>query len=381
MTRVAQIFLLAGMLMVMPVAVQALKPAGADPGSHPPRIIRTCCMFGSRVGVVGIPFLKLSAITSTEKMGQHRFLGGASESNGVVYTLHGGFIDMGHLRDNADWTAWIYTLLETHREDTLIERVLGYEGGEKRLSIHLPADVSDEDMLLLAGRIAYDLAVWHEIATWYGVSSVPLVSEQYSSFSVEDTYSNLQGVLLGMEAIRSPLPYEEAMTALVAARLQKLGAVEDEQSTIAAMERVRDIWWTRLRRYPSAKVVMLRNVHPYAAVYPILVDQPAEIPHSFLPLLLPPVNTQGDTLTQFYTFSIRANHKFPLKRLFPGDKDPLVTQHDFPLFLADINTEYATGFLVPRKLKPYNGEKVTDGSNSRKNQRKENKQKHEDYKG
>ncbi len=328
-----------------------LKPESVDLDSHPPRIIRTCCMFGFRVGVFGIPFLRLSAITSMEKMGQHHFLGGSSENNGVVYTRRGGFIDMGHLRDNADWTAWLYSLLEANRGDTLIERDLGYEGGEKRLRIFLPTEISDRDLLLLAGRIAYDLAVWHEIATWYGVSSVPLVSEQYSSFSVEDTYSNLQGILLGMEAIRHDLPYNEAMTRLVAKRLGELEAVDSKEETVAAMERVRDVWWTRIKRYPSSKVVMLRNVHPYEPVYPLLVEPAKESPVANPPLLLPAVTLAGDSLSHYYTLSVCVNHKFPLKRLFPGNSDTQVTQHDFPRFLWDIHAEYATGFLVPRKLK------------------------------
>lgn len=367
--------------VLLPLASYGLKPAGADPGAHPPRIIRTCCMFGTRVGVFGIPFLKLSAVTSLDKMGSHRFLGGSSENNGVVYTRKGGFIDMGHLRDNADWAAWLYALLLVHRDDSLMEVELGYEGGEKRLQVVLPREAGDEDLLLLAGRMAYDLAVWHEIATWYGVSSVPLVSEQYSSFSVEDTYSNLLGILLGMEAIRSELPYEEAMTALVAAKLQDLGGVLTTEETVAAMESVRDIWWTRVKRYPSAKVVMLRNVQPYHPVFPILTgyDQPA--PESLPPLLLPTLTTQGDTLTGYYTLSVSVNRKFPVRRLFPGRTITQVTQKDFPLFIADINAEYATGFLVPRRLRQLGVENATAGHRDKKHQRQPKIPHHENPKG
>lgn len=65
--------------------------------------------------------------------------------------------------------------------------------------INIPAGMSGEEVLSLSGRIAYDLSVWHEIATWYGVSSVPLVSEQFSSFSPEDVYSNLLGLCLELK--------------------------------------------------------------------------------------------------------------------------------------------------------------------------------------
>ncbi len=367
------------LLFILLSGLQAfpLKPEKVNLLAHPPRIIRTCCMFGTRVGVFGIPFLRLSAITSMEKMGQHLFLGGSSENNGVVYTRRGGFIDMGHLRDNADWAAWLYSLLEGNRGDTLIERSLGNEGGEKRLRVVLPPDASDEDLVLLAGRIAYDLGVWHEIATWYGVSSMPLVSEQFSSFSVEDTYSNLQGVLLGMEAIRSDLPYDEAMTTLVAARLRELEVVASEEETVAAMEKVRDVWWTRAKRYPSSKVVMLRNTHPYEPVYPFLIDYRQESPEPNPPLIVPAVNTVCDSLSLFYTFSVRINYKFPVKRLFPVEANNRVTQHDFPRFLQDINAEYATGFLVPRKLRVLSEENGPDKTREKKKERKERKQKKE----
>ncbi|MDP3432015.1 MAG: DUF4056 domain-containing protein [Bacteroidota bacterium] len=50
--------------------------------------------------------------------------------------------------------------------------------------------LTDNDLVNLAGKIAYDLSVWHEIATWFGASTIPFVPERYSSFSVEDVYSN-----------------------------------------------------------------------------------------------------------------------------------------------------------------------------------------------
>lgn len=331
-----------------------LKPEEVNLRSHPPRIIRTCCMFGSRVGVVMVPFLKLSDITSPVKLGTHSFLGGSQEKNGVIYTRRGGFIDMGHLRDQADWTAYFYALLTEEQGRGPHIRQLGYEGGGKSLMINIPAGMSGEEVLSLSGRIAYDLSVWHEIATWYGVSSVPLVSEQFSSFSPEDVYSNLLGVMLGIEAIKSDLPYHKAMTLLIREKLKELEAVSSEEETAAAMEAVRDIWWTRLRRYPSSKFVMLRYAFPYEPVCPFLIPSADAAPLIYEPVCLPPVNALSCGEGTLYELAIRLNHKFPLRMLFPGRGERRITHRDFDILIAHIRREYETGFLIPGKIRKGN---------------------------
>ncbi|MFT4734113.1 MAG: hypothetical protein ACI9K1_001068, partial [Arcticibacterium sp.] len=45
----------------------------------PPKIIRTCCSFGSDVKVTGIPFLKVSDISSINSLGKHVYLGNPEE--------------------------------------------------------------------------------------------------------------------------------------------------------------------------------------------------------------------------------------------------------------------------------------------------------------
>jgi len=177
--------------------------------SPPPRIIRTCCSFGAEVKLMGVPGLKITEVIGVDALGNHKFLGDKKkrEGNGIIYTRNGGFIDMGHLRDQADWTAYLYNLIIKNKGKQ-IDRGLGHEGGLKTLKIDVPINISEADARQLAGKIAYDLSVWHEIATWYGASSIPFVPERFSSFSVEDAYSNLLGVTLGIRAIESELPYE-----------------------------------------------------------------------------------------------------------------------------------------------------------------------------
>ena len=308
-----------------------------DLESPPPRIIRTCCSFGSDMKLMVFPAIKITDITSIEKLGTHHYLGAPEEGNGIIYTQKGGFIDIGHLRDIADWTAFLYTKIMTTREDGFFELKLGHEGGLKTLSLDIPTDLNSFDAATLAGRIAYDLSVWHEIATWFGASTVPLMPERYSSFSIEDAYSNLLGARLGIEALKSDLPYEVAMTKLIAQTLENFNAVSTEEQTYAAMEAVRDIWWTRDKKLPSRKVLLHRQLTVYPVVTPLLISPSDD---GFVTALeVPNQMSNGHPLSDFYTLNFKLNLKFPHRKIFPERKTRDITQEDFQTLLDYIQQD------------------------------------------
>jgi hypothetical protein len=225
------------------ITLQAKAPVFSlnQPDPKPHRIIRTCCSFGTEMQLFAIPGVKLTETTSIEKIGPHHYLGDASEENGIIYSRRGGFIDMAHLRDQSDWTAYLYTKILENKNKGSLSIVLGREGGAKSLNVVIPSDLNNLDIINLAGKIAYDLSVWHEIATWFGASSIPFVPERYSSFSIEDPYSNLLGMTIGIQALQSELPYEQAMTQIIKNYLKDLDAVSNETETFLAMEAVRDL--------------------------------------------------------------------------------------------------------------------------------------------
>jgi hypothetical protein len=197
----------------------------------PHRIIRTCCSFGTEMQMVALPGIKLTEITSLDKIGAHHYLGDQSEENGIVYTRRGGFIDMGHLRDQVDWTAYLYLQISKNKLVGELEMILGREGGEKTLNVKIPSSLTNNDLILLSGKITYDLSVWHEIATWFGASTIPFVPERYSSFSIEDAFSNLLGVTIGIKALQSELPYEVAVSEIIDETLKNLDVVSNETAT------------------------------------------------------------------------------------------------------------------------------------------------------
>lgn len=316
------------------------------PYLNPPhRIIRTCCAFGSDLKFWIVPGFKLTDITCIQNMGPHKYLGSPKEGNGIVYTTRGGFIDLGHLRDQADWTAYLYSQILLSREKGETELQLGREGGLKKLKLNVPRDLDQADAMLLAGRIAYDLSVWHEIATWFGCSTIPFVPERYSSFSIEDPYSNLLGITLGMKAIKNNLPYEEAMTLLLRQTLDSIGVVSTIDDTFNAMEAVRNLWWSRDKGLPSRKILIERQLSVYAPQLPWLVPQWSTSDSKPCELQVPKLTRDGRSLENFYQLDFRLNGKFNKKEIFSTRKKN-ITQNDFETLLSCIEKQLDnSGFL------------------------------------
>lgn len=341
-TGMKEIKILLILILVFSVSViQAKAPVFKvnQTDTKPHRIIRTCCSFGTEMELFALPGIKLTETTSREKIGPHHYLGNAEEGNGIIYSRKGGFIDMAHLRDQSDWTAFLYTQLQQNRLQGSLHLVLGYEGGEKSLNVRIPSTMSNSDLILVAGKIAYDLSVWHEIATWFGASTIPFVPERYSSFSVEDPYSNLLGVMIGMQALESNLPYEKAVTSIIEQTLNSLDAVQNEAETYLAMEAVRDIWWTRDKKLPSSKVLMQRQLQVYSCQQPWLV--PGWIGNDQQPheLKIPEYTSDGQLLNALYELEFKLNYKFPFRKMFPERKERNITQNDFDRLLAQVAKE------------------------------------------
>jgi hypothetical protein len=336
-------------LFFLPLFCSARIPESVDTKTPPKRIIRTCCSFGVDVKVSVLSFLKVTDITSVEAMGSHTYMGSKNEKNGIIYTRKGGFIDMGHLRDIADYTAYLYTLIKENRDLGVNDFKLGKEGGVKKLNVHVPPHFTDEDIANLAGRIAYDLSVWHEVSTWYGSSYIPLVPERYSSFSVEDAYSNLLGVHLGIKSLLSENDYEQEMTKNILETLSRLDAVSSEEDTRQAMNDVKDIWWSGTAKLPSRKVLIKRQFEILGRVSPLVVDSDLR-GESEYDLLVPEKCSNGGDFSNFYTLEIRASYKIPVRRVLGyGPRERFITQNDFPALIQyaeNIATQSGTSYTV-----------------------------------
>jgi hypothetical protein len=293
--------------------------------SPPARIIRTCCTFGVDLKLARMPFLTRTDVIDRDALGRHHFLGGHPEGNGIIYTRRGGFIDIGHLRDIADWTGYLFHLINFSADagEAWIWP-LGSDGGEKTLRLAIPAEMDLETRAQLAGAIAYDLALWHEMATWFGASTIPLLPERYSSFSPEDLYSNLLGAQLGVQAILSELDFEEAMTFSLLEILDTLEAVPSAEWTRLAMESVESIWWSRDYTLPSSRVLLAHYFDRPEAL------RPMRLPEDEIRIRPWILQKSDPALSEYYLLSIELKRLLGLALSLCGPPHFRITHLDFP---------------------------------------------------
>ena len=182
--------------------------------------------FGS---ISGINYADLS------DLGKHNYDSFLGEKNPLVYTAKAGYIDIGHLRESADRTRYLFEIC--NKNITKRNRQFSYKIVEKaiyKVTLEYPDywdKLSDDKQQAISREISIDLGqhlaqqstIWHEIVTWYGYSSVGLFSEKPSSFSWEDTYSDLLGTKLAAMVLReNPKSYNEAMEEVISRELAKL---------------------------------------------------------------------------------------------------------------------------------------------------------------
>jgi Protein of unknown function (DUF4056) len=262
--------------------------SGLNPEDIPavpePTSLRPCCIFGNdigaRVGSIPVPGYEIRYVLELDALGTHRFNKGAiavqagmehrllaDERSGIVYTCRGGFIDIAHVRDNADRT--IYLASRIARIAATGGTIPITDEGARRRIVVKPLDRQlvhtyglREVVTSLAEWLDYYAGVWHEIATWYGWSSTPF-SERPSAFSPEDIYSNRLGARIAGTVVRrhtrvTELAYDHAVTALLRDTLVELGPLP-KAATRRAFRYVDGIWWDSTRRVPDNKLVRHRS--------------------------------------------------------------------------------------------------------------------------
>jgi hypothetical protein len=146
-----------------------------------------------------------------------------SDPVGFIYTEHAGFVDLGHVRDNADMTFWLFEQLSAGASVVSL-----YEG---RADITIPP-TSTTEARELAASIAYVESWAHELTTW------GTTFQDRSSFSPEDLPSNMIGIEVAKRAIAAGGDYPKAVGSVLPAVLAELGA-RPTADTAAARENVR----------------------------------------------------------------------------------------------------------------------------------------------
>lgn len=164
------------------------------------------------------------AFPEPEDLGKHRYQSSGGEKIGMLYTCRGGFIDVGHVREAADRTAYLQRLLykallggKTQVSYRIIEpsyytAFITYPPGWSVLAEDQKKALAFETSVQMAQTFTHWSLIWHEILTWFGFASSGLFSEQISAFSWEDTYSDLLGITLAGRVLRSGQSYNKGIT-------------------------------------------------------------------------------------------------------------------------------------------------------------------------
>lgn len=190
-----------------------------------------------------------------DDIGQHSYKKSRHEKKGMLYTQRGGFFDLGHVREAADRTRYAVYVLEGNIlksnkrfKFSMIEPsqyyvLIQYPDNWKYLDRDEQREIAREVSLLYGQYLAHQSLVWHELLTWFGYASSGLFSEQISSFSWEDPFSDVTGTWLGAEAIRNGGSYDDQVTQLLAEKLEELKA-EPASVGKKAEARIKDTWYS-----------------------------------------------------------------------------------------------------------------------------------------
>jgi hypothetical protein len=369
--------------------------------------LRPCCAFGTHLktslGPIPVPFFSIGNMTSVDELGPHKYDSGAfsmegsstknafsSEKNGLVYTCRGGFIDTAHVRDYADWTLfWATTIARLSVTGGTVE--LPPEGGKRRVIIRpLPAELLDRyglrrTAIALAQWLAFQLSIWHEIASGYGFAALDLYPEYVSAFSPEDLYSNLLGIkiaggmLMQTGSIVTDSLYEQSMDRWLATTLRYLQPVP-VGAAIQAMYLVDGVWWDSEARLPDPRLVARRNLDAGLELTPWQVSRAYSSPEMAAwvdeecggrerPLILQRIESaRGIPFADLLTYAVDVEVKDPFP--FPRNGSTEITQADFPAIIEAMRQKVfhllGPGSDRPERELPAAAGAPTDGKGSNK---------------
>jgi hypothetical protein len=214
--------------------------------NHEPRI---------RIGAYPSPTL-VTHFLDPNHLGSHRYEFSLSEKNGIVYTCKAGHLDIYHVREAADWTAFLAAITFKHlikndaefsfklKEGSICFVKLTYPQVWEQLPPKNKERIVYNVSIGLGQYFAYAAGTWHEIVTWYGYKSRGIYPEFPSAFSWEDNFSNLLGSYIGVLGLQdTEHAYDEAVTLALNKELENLGVQPHEVARQAA-ESVKGLWFS-----------------------------------------------------------------------------------------------------------------------------------------
>ncbi|GAA0763040.1 DUF4056 domain-containing protein [Ideonella azotifigens] len=202
-------------------------------------------------------------------VGQHGYRDHRGERGGLVYTCAAGFLDVDHLRQSADWVAYLHGRLGAAwaRQDQTLKFTVpaGDRGMQVRVTLQRPALAQGSpppwpELDTLARRMAFLMMTWHEVLTWFDYRSTFLAPEKISAFTYEDTLSHVVGIEIGARAVaRAGVAYATAVDEELKALPERYGA-QPIAVTRQTFARVRNRWWRGDSGWPHNEFITGRDL-------------------------------------------------------------------------------------------------------------------------
>jgi hypothetical protein len=218
----------------------------------------------------------------------------------------------------------------------------------------------------MAQWLAFQMSIWHELATAYGWASIDFYPEYVSAFSPEDLYSNLLGIkiagglLLRTGSAATDSVYDRNMDVWLQATLKYLAPVSAEAGQ-EAMYLVDGIWWDSKARLPNPRLVLRRNLDAGEEIVPWVVSRAyhslemsawiaQQCAGNEQPLVLRRQESlRGVKFSDFVTLQIDVDVPDPFP--FPRADSKQITQEHFPAVIESVRT-FVDERLGPGSCRP-----------------------------
>ncbi len=342
--------------------------------------VAIACLLGGCNSMEALPHTRLGAIpfpgpftlyvsSGVDDLGEHYYSSWSARpfavqegARGIMYTCRAGFLDLAHVRLTADWARYAW-----EQSHALISvgggsHTFDFEDAHYTLEINLPTwwqraseterkALINEASLIIGQRVACEIQTWHEIATWYGWTTVPLVSEEGSAFTWDDAGSHFVGALIASRVLKDgTADYDKRMTEAMRAVFEELGAVSTDLVDDAA-EATNGHWWksgvairrdleTGLDGKPK-QPWLVPNFGPCAGATPAVLR---------LPTLK---SVKGRNLESLYELRIKPSSMVRSRiKAAAGLDEPIVPSRDYPKIIAAIRAQmherWGDGFDSPK---------------------------------
>jgi len=202
-----------------------------------------------------------------DDLGVHRYRSGLwpglaidETGRGILYGERSGFLDIAHVRNAIDLTRFVYEPIEAalRRGDRTVT-LMSAEPDVFSVGLADGSSLSTLDRRAvaraIAGRVAYLMTTWHEVATWHGYKALGLITERPSAFSYDDAASHMVGVMAASDALRKDpqiSDFDQAATRALQRRLNGLGVTGPDRARMH-VESVAGRWYADDR--PQLRVI------------------------------------------------------------------------------------------------------------------------------